>query len=239
MSEKNELSNFLFTQKITYTLPPNQINEQKIITEIENAFKNCAIDKSGHIWISSKNLHTILRTIKKNAKYYTAQIEEKDKFSLNDITYIKGSKIISIIDERIQNTGDIKKSKNLKFSYDLYGTIRDCSDVRLLRVEYIQNLEKLVKKLKNERIKKFKIGQDELTNEKLIIKTSEFSHIRSCSIYPQFSDNIFNGHIVNKETHEIITENNINDEEELFELCKTEKWNTDWYKDYKKMLKNL
>ncbi len=45
-------------------------------------------------------------------------------------------------------------------------------------------------------------------------------------------DNIYNGHIVNESTHDIITRNSINDENELYELCEKLGWNTDWYSTY-------
>ena len=40
---------------------------------------------------------------------------------------------------------------------------------------------------------------------------------------------MWNGLIVNKDTHFIITQEGVNDEEELYKLCYEKGWNTDWY----------
>lgn len=41
---------------------------------------------------------------------------------------------------------------------------------------------------------------------------------------------------VNKETHDIITKENINDENELYSLCYKNGWNIEWYDKYKEKL---
>lgn len=73
----------------------------------------------------------------------------------------------------------------------------------------------------------------------LDIKNSDFSHIRSYSLYPLSADNIKNGLIVNKSTHKIITEENISDEDELYALCKKMGWTTNWYDKFKESFINI
>lgn len=87
--------------------------------------------------------------------------------------------------------------------------------------------------MKKKRIKKYNIKIDELTGEKLIKKTAQFSHIRSYALFKEISDKIENGLIVNKEVHAVITKEGINDEEELLELCTKKGWNKDWYEKFK------
>ena len=41
---------------------------------------------------------------------------------------------------------------------------------------------------------------------------------------------------VNKETHDIITKETINDENELYSLCYKNWWNIEWYDKYKEKL---
>lgn len=41
---------------------------------------------------------------------------------------------------------------------------------------------------------------------------------------------------VNKETHDIITKETINDENELYSLCYKNVWNIEWYDKYKEKL---
>jgi hypothetical protein len=75
------------------------------------------------------------------------------------------------------------------------------------------------------------IAQDELTQVPLL-PSSEFAHIRSCSIYPNLATSYWNGLIVNKDTHQIVTKNDINDERQLLELCQERGWNTRWHQRY-------
>jgi len=87
-------------------------------------------------------------------------------------------------------------------------------------------------------LKKYDIKVDELTNE-VLRRGCEFSHIRSVTMYKYISDNIDNGLIVNKETHNLITSRGVNDEDELRDLCEGQNWNIDWYDKYIENLENI
>jgi hypothetical protein len=50
---------------------------------------------------------------------------------------------------------------------------------------------------------------------------------------------IWNGLIVSKDTHNIITHHNVSDEYDLKELCLKMSWSTDWFKRYEEDLKLL
>lgn len=241
MSKKNELQKFISAKELKYENPNSDyIDNKKVVQAIQNAWKNsCVLCNDGNIWVYTKNLHTILRTTKDIAKYYVQQVSKNNKQKIDDDTIVKGCEIIYILDERLQNAGEIQKEKYLKYSNDTYSSIRDCDKAKLIRAEYYEMMKTYKNKLKKERIKKFTITKDELTNENLNKKNSEFSHIRSFSIYKDLATNIYNGLIVNKDTHKIITENKINDEDELYDLCEKQKWNIDWYEKYKEMIDNL
>jgi len=214
------------------------ISNKAVVSEIKNAWDNsCIVDNNGNIWINDTSLHSILRTSRDNAKYYIQEISEQNKREYEGVTYIRGNEIIGIIDYRLQNSGEIRKEKNLRYSGDIYLAIRDAKEVKLLRAEYYESIKNYAKNLKKERIKKFVITCDELTNDILATRLSEFSHTRSCSIYPALINNIHSGLVVNKSTHDIITSNSVNDEDELFDLCKRLRWNTDWYEAYIDYLK--
>lgn len=223
-----------FANNIQYISPNGEyIKNKKIVNEIKEAWdKSCAIDENGHIWLTDVYLHTIFRTSKDNAKYYVQQIEKEHKRKESDLTYIKGSEIIRVIDDRLQTAGVISKENNLRLSSEMYSAIRDSDTAKLLRYEYYENIKNYVKKLKQLRIMKFDLCLDELTGDLLDKKNSEFSHIRSCSIYPYLMDNICNGLVVNKNTHELITKLSINDENQLYDLCKEMKWHLGWYESY-------
>ena len=145
----------------------------------------------------------------------------------------KTSTIIKIIDKFIQGEATGKRTIYLRFSEAIYKAIRDTPEAQVLRTKYQITLKEERKKLKNKRIKKYKIKKDELTDNALIKHRAEFSHIRSFAIFKDIADDIENGLIVNKSTHEIITKEGINDEDELLILCKEKGWKTDWYNKFK------
>lgn len=225
-----------------YDEPEADLNfcSPKVVTEIRNAWNNTAyLDEFGMVWINVQRLHSILRTTKNNIRYIVEMIPEKDKVLGSDgNTYIKGSEFIKLIDEEIQTRDSRTRGHYLRLSQNFYFAIRDMDKAKLLRANYSNYLTDARKDLKKKRIKKYKIKNDELTGDKLITKTCEFSHIRSFSLFPKISDQIENGLIVNKDTHSIITEKGISTEDELFDLCVEMKWNIDWYDKYKDVFKN-
>ena len=53
-------------------------------------------------------------------------------------------------------------------------------------------------------------------------------------MYPDLQLEIENGLIVNKETHDIITKENVQNEDDLYSLCIKNNWNINWYDYYRK-----
>ena len=109
--------------------------------------------------------------------------------------------------------------RHLEFSEDELLQLKNFNFITLKPIIYVANIK-----------------EDELTGKNIDIRTCEFSHIRSVSMYQEYSDNIENGLIVNKETHDKITRKEINDEDELYDLCIDNGWNLQWYEKYKKHL---
>ncbi len=198
-------------------------------TAIQNAWINGAkLDGHGVIWISSKYLHTLLRVNKNLVKYYLAMINKSDS------EYITGTEFISLLSNIFDTATTFRKRDYIRYSEKLYILIRDSDKAEVMRARYNEDLIKKRNKLKGQRIKKYSIKFDELTGSNLKIRTAEFSHIRSVTLYPDLQLELDNGLIINRNTHEIITEQGIQNEEELYELCEKKKWNTNWYEFYKK-----
>lgn len=230
--ENNEIIPYAHpASSFSYAIPPSEEGQYKnTITSIKNAWNNSTyLDNSGKAWVDTNNLHSILRTNKNNARYILAKISDENKINFNNKTYIRGYEISMQIDKLIQECGSGTKCNYLKYSEKNYTSIRDCDKGKLLRSETEGRLAQGRKKLKKKRMKCYKIKSDELTGMALDIKNSDFSHIRSYSLYPLLADNIKNGLIVNKSTHKIITEESINDEDDLYNLCKKNGWATNWY----------
>ena len=227
---------------INYKSPKEPDNAtKKVITELKNSWNNCGfVDDRGQIWIELTKLHSILRTNKSNANYYAAEIKEENKQCINNKTYILGYDVLRLMDKLIQEENPFStKAMYLKYSEMIYYSIRECAEAKELRGAYQNLLKENRKKLKNARIKKYKIEIDELTGQPLKKIKSDFSHIRSFAIFKYIGDKIENGLIVNHSTHLEITKAGINDEEELLEFCKEKSWKTDWYDKYKKFLKTI
>lgn len=206
---------------------------------IYNAWlEGAQLDDYGRVWISQSKLHTVLRTTKENANYIALKINEEDKIEIDGETYIKGSQIARILDEVIESAGSIKRGQYARYSEKTFKKVRDSASAEMIRAEYYEKVKDLKKNLKEKRIKKLKLETDELTNLLLDKSNSDFSHIRAAQVYLHLADRYWNGVVVNKNTHKIITDRAINDEEQLFDLCKELGWNTGWYDTFCKCLKS-
>lgn len=224
-----------YIKDIKYEIPKKaeELNK-RTIKGIFNAVGYGLVDSKGFIWFDCSKLHTILRVKSKNdASYILEKVDNKYKANYNCKTYVIWSALMSIISKRVEKN---PKNEYLKVVLNILDEINKSSEVRILQERAYELQKKNIKKLKKQRIKEFKILRDELTNEKIDKKRAEFSHIRSVNMYPELSEFVWNGLIVNKETHDIITKETINDENELYSLCYKNGWNIEWYDKYKEKL---
>lgn len=212
---------------------------QQHLKAIYNAWQGCAvIDLKGTVWIAKDRIHTILRTHKQNANYLLRAVKDTNKCVIGKQTYIRGTEICQLLDATIQSAGKMKKEDYLRFSEERYKELRDAPEVKNLRAAHYELTADLRRRLKKARQKKLRIETDELTGKPLRIH-SDFSHIRSVASYFELSSYHWNGLLVNKETHQLITEHNIHDEEALKTLCVAQAWKTGWYKGYKQALRGI
>lgn len=222
---------------INYKMPERAKELDKTtVKKITNAINYGKTDSRGLIWINCSTLHTVLRVkTKVDARYLLETIDKKYKTTYEGEEYVLWSSIISIVEKRREEN---PKNRYLSLVMDILNEINECDEIQLLRLKAKNLMEQRVKKLKNKRIRSYKLKEDELTNDTLDKKKAEFSHIRSVAMFPELAEMMWNGLIVNKDTHFIITQIGINDEEELYKLCYEKGWNTDWYKTYKEKLNN-
>ena len=236
MNKNNELAVInSFIRDIRYNMPKKAEElDKRTIKTIYNAVGAGVIDTKGIIWFDCSKLHTILRVKTKNdAAYILETVDNKYKANYSNSTYIRWSSLVAIIAKRVEEN---PKNEYLKLVLNILYEINNSNDVKVLQNDAKLLQEKNIKKLKKQRIKLLKISNDELTNEKLNKVKAEFSHIRSVTMFPEFSECIWNGFIVNKETHKIITNKCINDEDELYALCYENGWNVKWYDEYKEKI---
>jgi len=225
----------IFDEKysINYQIEESEFLNNSSVQQILNAWsQGSLVDGIGQVWIDEDCLSSIWRTDKSTASYFTDDIREKDKLNFNGKNYLKYSSVIYRLNELIQSPIRNKRREYLKVSDKIGTAVRDSTFVHNKQLIYTEHIEDVKKKLKSQRIKTYTILLDELTLEPLDIAHSEFHHIRRQSIYPNLISFIWNGLIINKQTHHIITQNNISDEYDLEALCIKEGWSLDWLNQY-------
>lgn len=198
-----------------------------------NAWTNGAlVDGTGKVWINEDYLSQIWRTDKATASYFVDGISSIDKANLNGSTCINYSAVIyrllEIIDSPISN----QRRNYLRLSENIGQSVRDSDAAEVYRLRYNEYITGMKRELKNTRIRQHGIQYDELTDAQLIRSTAEFHHIRRQSIYPSLISMIWNGLVINKSTHDIITGQNITDEYDLRDLCDEMNWSTSWFDQY-------
>ena len=200
--------------------------------------RGALVDGTGKVWIKEEYLSQIWRTDKATASYFVTGISPYDKASFNGIVCINYSAVIyrllEIIDSPISN----KRRSYLRLSENIGQSVRDSVAAEVYRLKYNEYISELKRELKNARVKKYNIIFDELTGHDLVKSTAEFHHIRRQSIYPNLISMLWNGLVINKETHGVINSCNITDEYDLFELCKKMEWHTSWLEQYENDLKD-
>ena len=208
------------------------LNKSSIQQTLNAWSRGSLVDGVGQVWIDEDFLSSIWRTDKATASYFTDDIREKDKLNFSGKNYLKYSSVIYRLNELIQSPIPNKRREYLKVSDRIGTAVRDSTFVHNQQLIYKEYIEDVKKKLKSQRIKMYNISFDELTLKPLELSNSEFHHIRRQSIYPNLISFIWNGLVINKQTHSIITQSSISDEYDLEELCKEKGWSIGWVDEY-------
>jgi hypothetical protein len=199
---------------------------------IYNAWMETAvIDNHGEVWLLARRLGEILRTSKGNARYISDSIERQYRSQGAEGTYFHYAEVNRRLSLIITAAGSTRREKYAEFSESIGMAIRSSDRAKLLRAEFYAAVDAGKKKLKSQRMKQLGIQFDELTGVRLL-PTCQFSHIKSCSLFPEVSLQQWNGLIVNRAIHKIITSAEINEEDALHDLCVKQGWQTNWYIPY-------
>ncbi|MBD2269508.1 hypothetical protein H6F62_12215 [Anabaena sp. FACHB-1391] len=225
--------------ELSFIKPEDNYLNERWLKSIHQAWTSSAgIDNNGAVWISIDKLHIILRVQKNTVDYLVdREINSQCKRKINGKTYIKGSEVIKSLNRIIQNAGSIKREGYARYSENMYLRIRDSEDAQLQRAKRYEFIKEYRDEMRRIRIAAFDLEYCELTNEPLMDKHNDFSHIRSVSVDLELADKIWNGLVVNRQIHKIITEHFINDEAQLLDLCKDKEWSKNWYDHFNHELK--
>lgn len=208
---------------------------QRGLSSIKNAWKRYAIvDSVGCLWVQKKGIKSILRLGTNYREFIEFNINEYHKKTIEGKTYIRINAVGDVLIHNISSHQyDIGKRNYSKFSLKLLNKLNEHPFVDNIRENQRQHFLRQRSKLKHNRIKEFGLINDELTGQKLISSSCEFSHIRSVASYPDLALYVWNGLIVNKETHDRITKRGVNNEVSLNEMCNQENWKKTWIGQYR------
>lgn len=225
-------------EDLVFERPKLGLGEYKgTVTRIMNACQNCIVEEDLSIYVSTNSLREILRINASNKiNRILADISDDDKLGdgtikSSQVDYIVFGEVLKLINRELIETRDQSRRLYLKVAEKSLINMRDCDKLVVLAGQKDIIYNKELKNLKGKRKRTYKIKIDELTGEKLQ-KDSHFSHIRSKASYPKLALDIENGLLVNKEIHNIITNLQIEDEDQLEELCKKERWSLEWKKKF-------
>jgi hypothetical protein len=210
----------------------NSTLAKSTVASINNAIEEGAIiDKGGVLWIKADKLNVVWRTDKPTARQIVLGIP-KGKFrrTINNEEYIRHAEVMKWIFYRLESaTGS--KEKYLEHTESILLYILKEPAIRIYKLEMALVWGSQKRLLKGERIERYNIHSDELTGVALK-PGSEFSHIISVASDPELADQIWNGLVVNTETHKLITSKGITNHIDLLCLCEEKEWETSWYDNF-------
>lgn len=211
---------------------PRQSNPSAVAA-IRRAWDDHAIiDDTGQVWVGVAGLHVILRTSRERAGHFARGLEVRNRVEFENRRYIRGWCVAGRIDRDLQECATLIRSRYLGLSERHYQEVRDDAETQLIRARFLESLRQLSRKLKRERIRRYEIDADELTGDPLVEKGSHFAHVLSRSLYPEFVDCVWNGLVLNPETHERVTASGAMDDRELLVLCRRHRWRTTWHRRF-------
>ena len=196
------------------------------------------VDGAGAVWINAEQLAAIWRTDKATADYFVDGILMKDKANFGDGLCVKYSAVIYRLNEFMLGPIDHKRREYLRVSDQMGRSARDSDPAEVIRLRHSELISGAVRELKKKRMSVYGIMCDELTRQPLGFRTAEFHHIRRQSISIDLISMVWNGLIVDRSTHDIITQRGICDEHQLLALCHAMEWDTAWFYTYLQELKN-
>lgn len=217
---------------------PSHVN-QRHARRTYNAWQSgTLVDGTGAVWINAEQLSAIWRTDKATADYFVDGILKKDKADFGDGLCVKYSAVIYRLNEFILGPIDHKRREYLRVSEQMGRSARDSDPAEVIRLRHSELISDTVRELKKKRMSVYGIMCDELTRQPLGFRTAEFHHIRRQSISIDLISMVWNGLIVDRSTHNIITQRGICDEHQLLALCHAMEWDTAWFDTYLQKLQN-
>jgi len=190
------------------------------------------VDGVGQVWIIADLLADIWRTDSATAAYFVGSIPLSDRANFGGQECVKYSAVIYRLLEIMQSPIPNKRREYLRLSESMGQQARDADAVEVIRLRHTEFIADTKSQLKAKRIQQHNIQYDELTGYSLDVRSAEFHHIRRQSIHTNLISMIWNGVVINKDTHDLITSRYISDEYDLLALCQEMEWDQSWFKPY-------
>lgn len=225
-----ELRNPRRAGELAYANPPDPVDAYgPTLTAIRSTWADRAVvDAHGQVWVDVAGLHVILRTSRENARHFVREdVPYGERAEIGGTLLVRGWRVATFLDREIQRTGRVRRARYLRNSEAHYRGVRDAAEAALCRVERSQQIDSLTKRLKKLRIEQHGLTHDELTGE-LLEDAAHFAHVLARTVYPSFSDCVWNGVVVNPATHDRMTADGVVDLDGLLAHCRTHGLATGW-----------
>lgn len=222
MSKEKEfqLSIVKMAKDISYEKPdhPNNLVKEDEYNKIDTTLANSvALTNAGTTLVSEDALPELLAETKKDTRYIVDnEIPDDAKVTIDGVNYIKSGPVIEKTHTRSEEHPDAMKRAKNSYSEQSLVNISKSETVKAQKGDFEDFAKKTEKKLGKTRKKNNDIDCDEVTGEPLK-GNGDFHHKNKKTIYtdPVKRLNPDEGIIVNKDTHQDIHKNNVNNEEDL------------------------
>ncbi len=132
----------------------------KIAEKIQHTIASTAVrTQDGKTAVSVKGLATILCTDKVGAKIFYSELDDADKFIVEQQHYVRTPALKKELDERIEKPYSASKREQLRYNSDCLSAVRDNQESERLRAIHEEKIRQQQKTLKQK-----KIAQDGATH---------------------------------------------------------------------------
>lgn len=218
---------------------------QGTLSRIKNAFENSMLISSyGELLIKVDNLSDLFRTGNSGAEGLFIRKGIGNSVSPSRMINIENSFYISVFDfeailsHRIDSASMLggKKYQYLCYVKKLLEYLKNHSVYRDVRNLYLSQVYEYRSQLKMDRYNLLPNKCCEFSLRPIEnIKDFEFAHIQSVVTNPANALNVYNGVLIHRDLHRILTESQVHDFEGMYEFCEFHGLSLEWAEQYLKL----
>ncbi len=221
MNNKFQLTVIETANNISYEKPARNTTliKDEAYDKIDRALSKVAITNAGTILVPKDTLGTLINAQKADANFIYEELSTNSKINISNKDYIKGESVVGMCYSRSAEHQNTNTRRLCEYTHKSLLNISTSDAVKVKQSDYQDYAREEEKQLCKKRKKEYSITHDEITGEPLK-GNGEFHHIDKKAIYtdPVKRLDIDGGIVINKETHNRITKEGINNKEKLEEF---------------------